>query len=148
MTFFHGLEHKNVPVLAEQQELITLALCGHWMQSRRLTRAMNDMDGWMVREREREREGGGDSGKYVMSTRLHYIYIVRYRNICLPPTRQDLTQGQWPKGRLKVRIKGGEGRARIEARTLLVIDPLSAMWGWWTLLDMDPNLGPGTYAWL
>ena len=25
-----------------------------------------------------------------------------------PPTRQDLTQGQWPEGRLKVGIRGGE----------------------------------------
>ena len=24
----------------------------------------------------------------------------------------------------------------------------SAMWAWWASLDMDPNLGPGTYAWL
>ena len=30
------------------------------------------------------------------------------------------------------------------------IEPRSpgAMWAWWTLLVMDPNLGPGTCAWL
>ena len=63
-------------------------------------------------------------------------------------TRQDLTQGQWPEGQLKVGIRGGEGQARTEAQTLLVNVPLSAMWAWWALLDIDPNLGPGTYAWL
>ena len=35
------------------------------------------------------------------------------------PTRQDLTQGQWPEGRFKVGIREAEGRARAEARTLL-----------------------------
>ena len=29
-----------------------------------------------------------------------------------PPTRQDLIQGQWPKGQLKVRIRGGKSQAR------------------------------------
>ena len=53
------------------------------------------------------------------------------RYLSLPPTRQDLIQGQWPEGRLKVGIKGGEGRAQAMARTLLVIGPLSAMWAWW-----------------
>ena len=41
------------------------------------------------------------------------------RYLSLPYTRQNLTQGQWPKGRIKVRIRGREGRARAEARTLL-----------------------------
>ena len=38
---------------------------------------------------------------------------------CLPPDRT------WP---IKVEIKGRGCRERAETRTLLVIDPLSAMW--------------------
>ena len=56
----------------------------------------------------------------------------------LPPTRHDLTQGQKPEGRLKWGWRGGEGRERAETRTLLVIDPLSAMWIWW----VKPYHGP------
>ena len=37
------------------------------------------------------------------------------RYLSLPPTRQDLTQGHWPEGRIK---RGGGGRARAEARAL------------------------------
>ena len=40
--------------------------------------------------------------------------------LSLPPTRQDLTQGQKTEGRLKWGWKGGEGRERAETRTLLV----------------------------
>ena len=29
--------------------------------------------------------------------------------LSLPPTRQDLTHGQWPEGPLEVVIRGGEG---------------------------------------
>ena len=36
--------------------------------------------------------------------------------LSLPPTRQDLTQSQWPEGRIIVGIKGGGGRAWAEAR--------------------------------
>ena len=39
--------------------------------------------------------------------------------LSLPPTRQDLTQSQWPKGRFKMGIRRGESRARVEAQTLL-----------------------------
>ena len=39
--------------------------------------------------------------------------------ISLPLTRQDLTQSQWPEGRLKVGIRGGEDRTRAEVRNLL-----------------------------
>ena len=35
-------------------------------------------------------------------------------DICLPSTKQDLTQGQWPKGRITVGIRGGEGQTRAE----------------------------------
>ena len=37
------------------------------------------------------------------------------RYLSLPHTRQDLTQGQWPEGRLSWGFRGGEGRARAEA---------------------------------
>ena len=39
----------------------------------------------------------------------------------LPPTRQDLAQGQRPEGRIIVGVKegGGEGRIRADTRTLL-----------------------------
>ena len=40
--------------------------------------------------------------------------------LSLPPTREHLTQGQKPEGRLKWGWRGGEGRERVEARTLLV----------------------------
>ena len=52
------------------------------------------------------------------------IYRPRRFYLSLPPTRQDSIQGQWPEGRLKVGISGGECRARAEERALLVIDPL------------------------
>ena len=38
----------------------------------------------------------------------------------LPPTRQDLTQGQKPEGQLKWGQRGEEGRERAETRNLLV----------------------------
>ena len=40
--------------------------------------------------------------------------------LSLPPTRQDLTHDQKPESRLKLRLRGGEGRERAETRTLLV----------------------------
>ena len=45
----------------------------------------------------------------------------------------------------------GEGKVGHEPRlepcwSMLVIDTPSAMWSWWALLYLDPNLGPGTYA--
>ena len=40
--------------------------------------------------------------------------------LSLPPTRQDLIQGQKPEGQLKWGQRGGEGRARAKTRTLLV----------------------------
>ena len=70
--------------------------------------------------------------------------------LLLPPTTQDLTQGQWPEGRCIVAVKGGGVRARTEARncwsmldigslsslwscswTKLVMSSLSAIWAWW-----------------
>ena len=59
----------------------------------------------------------------------HLVFILVWY-LSLPPTRRDLTQGQWPEGRLKEGIKDSEGRARAEAQTLLDF------------------LGPSTYAWL
>ena len=41
------------------------------------------------------------------------------RYLSLPPTRQDLTQGQWPESRPIVEVREGRGRARAETRTLL-----------------------------
>ena len=45
--------------------------------------------------------------------------------LSLPPTKQDLTQGQWLEGRLIVGIKGGAGRARAEA---LVLQDYAGHW--------------------
>ena len=59
--------------------------------------------------------------------------------LSLPPTRQDSTQGQSPKGRLKVEIRGSEVGHEPRLRpcsTLLVISSLSAMWAQWALLAM------------
>ena len=39
--------------------------------------------------------------------------------LSLPPTSRDLTQGQWPEGRLKVGMRAGGCRARAGARALL-----------------------------
>ena len=65
--------------------------------------------------------------------------------LSLSPTRQDLTQGQWPEGRLKWEFRWGKGRERAKAWALL---DFAAMWAWWASPDMDLNLGPGTNAWL
>ena len=70
--------------------------------------------------------------------------------LSLSPIRQDLTQDQWPEGRLK---EGDlrEGKIGHESKlepcwSMQVIDPPRAMWTWWALLVLDPNLGPGTDA--
>ena len=42
------------------------------------------------------------------------------RYLSLPPTKQDLTQGQWPEGRFIVGVKRGGGRAWAETRALRV----------------------------
>ena len=52
-------------------------------------------------------------------------------HMSLPPTRQNLTQGQWHKVRLIVEVKGRGGQAWVEARALLVIGSLSAMCARW-----------------
>ena len=39
--------------------------------------------------------------------------------LSLPPTRQELTRGQWPEARIIVVIRGGESQARAEAQALL-----------------------------
>ena len=59
--------------------------------------------------------------------------------LSLSPTRQDLTQCQRCEGWLIVRIRGGEGHAKVEAWTLLDYagHQLSAMWAWWVELDVD-----------
>ena len=44
---------------------------------------------------------------------------VRSRYLSLPPTRQDLTQSQWPEGRTIVGVKGGGGLIRAETQALL-----------------------------
>ena len=70
--------------------------------------------------------------------------------LCLPPDRT------WHKvNDSKVDYSGDlrEWKVGKEPRlepcwTMPVIGPLSAMWTWWAWLDIDPNLGPGTYAWL
>ena len=51
--------------------------------------------------------------------------------LSLPPTRQDLTQGQWPEGRFIVGVKGGRSASSRDsntALTMLVTVSLSAMW--------------------
>ena len=48
--------------------------------------------------------------------------------LSLPPTRQDSTQSQWPEGRSLWGFRGGDGRARAEARTLL--EPNEPSWSW------------------
>ena len=74
-------------------------------------------------------------------------------NLSLPPTRQNLTQDQWPETRFIVGIKEGESRAQAEPRlelcwTMLFIGSIRAMWAWWALLNMDSNVSSGTDAWL
>ena len=69
------------------------------------------------------------------------------RNECatylpVPPTRQGLTQGQWPEGRLKWGL--GESKVGYEPRlepcwSMLLIDPRSAMWAWWAKLVPRSN---------
>ena len=44
------------------------------------------------------------------------------RYLPLPPTKQDLTQGQWPESRYCGGLEEGEGRARAEAPALLDYD--------------------------
>ena len=41
--------------------------------------------------------------KKVIFSAIHELFpqVFRSRYLSLPPTRQDLTQGQWPQGRLK-----------------------------------------------
>ena len=58
--------------------------------------------------------------------------------LCLPPDRT------WFKvNGPKVDYSGGFGEGKVKpCLTMLVIDPLSAIWAWFALLDMDPNLGP------
>ena len=54
--------------------------------------------------------------------------------LSLRPTRQDMTQGQWPEGRIKVGITEGKAglKPRLKhSRTLLVIGSASAMRAWW-----------------
>ena len=40
--------------------------------------------------------------------------------ICLPSTRQDLTQDHRPEGQIIVEIRGGEGQVQVETRALQV----------------------------
>ena len=67
----------------------------------------------------------------------------RGRYLSLPPTRQNLTQDQKPESQLKWGYWGGKGRERAETRTLLVIDPLSAMWVWWVRQYHGPKSRSG-----
>ena len=63
--------------------------------------------------------------------------------LLLPPTRQDLTQGQKLEGQLKWVQRGGEGRERAKIWTLLVIDPLSAMRVYWVKQYHGPKSRSG-----
>ena len=65
---------------------------------------------------------------------LKWSVYVQKSDICLCPTWQVLTQGQWAEGRLIVRL--GEGRFGYKPTlepclTLLVIASLRAMGTWW-----------------
>ena len=65
--------------------------------------------------------------------------------LSLSPTRQDSTQGQWPKGRLLWGFRGGESRARAEARTLLIYAghrPTQCNVGLMSLADLGPKSEP------
>ena len=86
-----------------------------------------------------------------------YIYIQIYICVCVcvcvsvfvsASHQTGLDSRSMTRRSIIVGIRGGEGRARAEARALLVISPLSAMWAWWSLLDMDPNNGRDTDVWL
>ena len=70
--------------------------------------------------------------------------------LSLFPTRQDDTRSMTRRS-IIVGFRGGKKvghEPRLEpCWTVLVIDPLSAMWAWWALLDMDPNLGVTLYRW-
>ena len=70
-----------------------------------------------------------------------------YISHCLPPDRN------WHKINDPKVDYSEERKVELKPRlepcwTILVIDPYSAIYAWWVLLDLDPNLGPGTYAWL
>ena len=69
-------------------------------------------------------------------------------DICLSllPDRiwHKVNDPKWGLGEGKV----GHGPRLEPCLSMLVIDPLTATWAWWAYLDMDPNLSPGTYAWL
>ena len=69
--------------------------------------------------------------------------------LCIPP---DRTWHKVNDSMVDYSLDLGEGKVEHEPRlepclTLLAIGPLSAMWAWWALLDLDPNLDPGTDAW-
>ena len=69
--------------------------------------------------------------------------------LSLPPTRQDLTQGQKPEGRLNG--DNGEEEVGNEPRlepcwSVLLIDSLGAIWAEEASNFTKPNMGPGTYT--
>ena len=76
MTFYYWLLHIDTRVWADQQGL-TLALCGHWMQSRRPTEK-EGLYGERVCERERERGGSHWTPCYQHNLMMIYIYIYIY----------------------------------------------------------------------
>ena len=66
--------------------------------------------------------------------------------LSLPPTRQDLTQGQKPEGRLKWGWGGGKvgNKSRLEpCWSVLLIGSLGAMWAWWGKQFHEPKCGSG-----
>ena len=73
----------------------------------------------------------------------------RYLSL-LPPDRTWQKVND-PKVGLKWVLREGEVglEPRLEScRTMQVTDLLRAMWAWWALLDMYPNVSPSTDAWL
>ena len=71
------------------------------------------------------------------------VNVARCFYLPLPPTWQGLTQGQWPEGRLKWRL--GEVDVGHEPRlepcwSMLLIDPLSAMWELMSQSDLGPKI--------
>ena len=82
------------------------------------------------------------------------LYSVKNQGMPIFVTASHQTELDTRLNDLKVDYSGGleEGKVGQEPKlgpclTMLVIGPLSAMWAWWAELEMEPNLGQGTYAW-
>ena len=74
-------------------------------------------------------------------------------NIFVGASQQDRTRHKVNEPKADYSGDLGEGKVGYEPRLepcwpMLLIDLLSAMLAWWAKLVLDPNLGPGTYAYL